>query len=118
MKKNFFLKPDQLRPLTDAPGGAYASDRIVVDGAKVGYMYREESDHDTDTGWRFLAGDEDDDYMNNSDNFGIYHLNLIANIDPEIVQYLVAPVGSAFIRDDESGELLPDEEDVHNEGDE
>jgi hypothetical protein len=117
MKKNFFLKPDQLRPLTDAPGGAYASDRIVVDGAKVGYMYREAPDHDSDSGWRFLAGDENDEYMNNADSFGIYHINLIANIDAEIVQYLDAPEGSAFIRD-ESGKLVPDEEDVHNAGEE
>lgn len=108
MKKNFFLKPDQIRPLTDEPGGAYASDRIVVDGAKVGYMYREPNDHDSDSGWRFLAGDEDDYYLNNPAKFGIYHLNLIANVDPEIVQYLDAPEGSAFRRADKSGKLVPD----------
>ncbi len=106
MKKIFFLKPEQIRPLTDMPGGCYASDRIVVDGAKVGYMYREAPDHDTDSGWRFIAGDEEEDYMNNSDNFGIYHLNLIANIDADIVQYLAGPTGSEFLRD-ENGELVP-----------
>ena|ERR1043165_6964443 len=110
MKKEFFLKPEQIRPLTDETGGGYASDRIVVDGAKVGYMYREAPDHDSDSGWRFLAGDENDEYMNNADHFGIYHLNHIANIDADIVPFLGAPQGSAFIRNGEDGKLLPDTE--------
>ena len=40
-------------------GSCYASDRIAVDGCPVGYCYREEPDNDTDTdsGWRFFAGE-------------------------------------------------------------
>lgn len=43
------------------PEGCFATDRILVDGCKVGYMYREEPDSDSsmpDSGWRFNAGDE------------------------------------------------------------
>ena len=41
--------------------GCLVSDRITKDGCKVGYMYREEPDDSApDSGWRFMAGDEDD----------------------------------------------------------
>lgn len=109
MKKNFFLKPDQIRPLTDLPGGAFASDRMVVDGAKVGYMYREAPDHGSDSGWRFLAGDESDEYMDNPANFGIYALNIIANYDTEVLPLLNTPPGNAFVRDPASGRLIVDD---------
>ncbi len=42
------------------------SDKITKEGFKVGYMYREEPTvGNPDSGWRFMAGNEDDEYMNN-----------------------------------------------------
>ena len=41
------------------------SKKITRDGWKVGFMLREELQDDEDSGWQFLAGDEDDDYINN-----------------------------------------------------
>jgi hypothetical protein len=87
-------------PGWDGPKGCIATDRIMVDGAKVGYMYREEPDNGGDSGWRFTAGDESDDYMDNPDNSGIYDLNSICNSDPEIIPFLTEPYSSAFARDD------------------
>lgn len=41
------------------PEGCLATDRIMVDGSRIGYMYREEPDPDMpDSGWRFTAGDD------------------------------------------------------------
>lgn len=78
----------------------FISDRITVDGMKVGYMYREEPEKDMpDSGWRFLAGDEDDVYMNNSDNLGIYHLNTACNYDMDIIPLLNRSYGTAYVRD-------------------
>jgi hypothetical protein len=87
-------------------GGAIASDRITVDGERVGYMYRTAPHNDLDSGWAFLAGDETDAYMDDATNHGIYDVNTIANYDPEIIPLLDAPVGSAFSRGP-SG-LVPD----------
>lgn len=53
-------------------GGCFASDRITVDGARVGYMYREAPDFPKDSGWRLLAGDESDEYMDDADQHGVY----------------------------------------------
>lgn len=79
--------------------GCFASDKITKKGYKVGYMYREQPDEVTpDSGWRFLAGDEDDEYINNPNNLHIFALNTICNYDRDIIPYLKSEVGSAYIR--------------------
>ena len=101
--KKFKLSKDQIRPLVAMPGGCFATDRITVDGCRVGYMYREPPDHDSDSGWRFFAGDESDDYANDPDKLEIYAINTIANYDPSIIPLLDSPIGSAFERQPGSG---------------
>ncbi|MBQ3010673.1 MAG: DUF2185 domain-containing protein [Oscillospiraceae bacterium] len=79
--------------------GCFATDRITKDGYKVGYMYRELPDEGVpDSGWRFMAGDEDEEYMNNPDNIHIFAINTICNYDRDIIPYIRARVGSAYIR--------------------
>ncbi len=106
-KKQFALRADQIKPLAEGRGGCFATDMITVEGRKVGYMYREKPDNDTDSGWRFMAGNESEDYMNNPDNHSIYDVNTIANYDPDIIPLLDKPAGSAFERDAGSGKFVP-----------
>ena len=91
-EKKYFLSVNQTKRLIDSNEGCIATDRITVDGCKVGFMYREESyqNGNPDSGWRFMAGDEDedDDYMNNADNHAIYQVNTICNYDPDIIAFL------------------------------
>ncbi|MDR1068047.1 MAG: DUF2185 domain-containing protein [Clostridiales Family XIII bacterium] len=103
-RKDFRLQPseieDRLPDWQDA-GGCLCTDRITVDGCKVGFMYREEPDEGVpDSGWRFFAGDEDDEYTGNPEHSGVYHLNTIANYDADVIPFLNAPYGSAFGRDE------------------
>ena len=42
--KTFRLSSNEIKILTDMKGGCIASDRITVDGQKVGYAYREDPD--------------------------------------------------------------------------
>ena len=80
MEKNYKLKKEDIRELIDSEEGCIATDRITVDGAKVGFMYREEpSKKYPDSGWRFLAGDETQEYLDNENNSEIYKLNTICN---------------------------------------
>lgn len=66
-------------------------------------MYREEPDDNVpDSGWRFLMGEEDDDYMDNPENHNIFALNTICNYDPDIIPYLDSPAGTFLIRVSES----------------
>lgn len=75
-------------------------------------MYREEPDFEGDCGWRFLSGDESQDYLDDLEtlHIAIYDLNTIANYDPEIIRLLDAPIGSSFERDEDSGEFVEIEE--------
>jgi hypothetical protein len=106
MTKSFRLSPEQIEPLAPGLGSCIASDRITVDGLPVGFMYREEPEGDTDSGWRFMAGDEDEAYMEDPDRFGLYDLNTLANYDPDIVPLLDAPLDSAYERSPETGRLV------------
>jgi hypothetical protein len=99
--KQFRIEKHRLRPLLpdwDEPGGCLATDRILVDGAKVGYCYREAPCGEWDSGWRFTAGDESDEYMDAPAHSGVYSLNLLANYDAEILPLLRAPAPCAFTR--------------------
>jgi hypothetical protein len=98
MKKSFKISGDQIRSLIPSMEGCFASDRITVDGARVGYMYREHPSKDGDSGWRFFAGDEPQEYVDDPNNLGIYEVNTICNYDSAIIPFLDAPVGSAFGR--------------------
>ena len=111
-KKEFPLKGHEIVPIATGYGGCICSDRITVDGATVGFMYRDEPMYEADSGWCFLAGDEDEAYMDDSKKHGIYDVNTIANYAPGIIAYLDAPTGSRFVLDEEEGgyRLLPDDE--------
>ncbi len=101
-KKDEFIKIEIKKLIEwDEPNGegCFASDRITKDGFKVGYMYREEPDEGIpDSGWRFLAGDEDDSYINDPNNVNLFAINTICNYDKDIIPYLKSEVGSAYIR--------------------
>lgn len=103
-KKNDFIKVkvEQLVDWKEPNGeGCIVSDKITKEGFKVGYMYREEPEQGIpDSGWRFLAGNEDDEYMNNPNNHHIFSINTICNYDKDIISYLYSDIGSAFIRVD------------------
>jgi hypothetical protein len=96
------LSPTDIKDLITGLGGCLASLRITVDGAKVCFMYREEADNEFDSGWRFMAGDEDDEFLDNPDNFEVYDVNTIANYDQDIIPFLKSPAGFAFEREDAS----------------
>lgn len=91
--------------------GCIVSDKITKEGWKVGYMYREfPMSNFPDSGWCFLKGDEDDEYMNNPDNHHIFALNTVCNYDPDIMEYLDAPYDTRLIRISEDKFILDDGE--------
>jgi hypothetical protein len=98
MQKTFKLQASEIRDLAPHRGACFASDRITVDGRRVGFMYREAPDSELDSGWRFLAGDETQEYLDNPDNLAMYDVNTIANYDGAILPLLGAPIGAAFER--------------------
>jgi len=88
---------DLLRDWT-GPDRCLATERILADGAPVGYCYREAPCGDWDSGWRFTAGDESDAYMDDPACSGVHGLNDIAGRDPDILAILQTPAPCAFAR--------------------
>lgn len=84
---------------TDKLGFALAPKQLVENKLKVRFMYREEPDNQDDSGWRFFSGYETDEYVNNPDNIGLYDVNTITTIDPDVVPFLDSPIGSAYERE-------------------
>jgi hypothetical protein len=96
--KKFAIPGDQIQRIISPMGGCLATDRILVDGKKVGYMYREITERAEDSGWRFFAGDESQEYIDDISHTAIYDVNTIANYDRDIIQYLQVPPPCAFDR--------------------
>ena len=101
--RDYHVKAEDMKNLLpdgENATGCIATNRITVEGCKVGYCYREKADGDWDSGWRFTAGDESDEYMDDPNNAGIYGLNSICNDDPDIIPLLNTPAPCAFERDE------------------
>ena len=101
MNKKYFLSPENIKALVYGHGGGIATDMIMVEGKPINYMYREESDEPSDSGWCFMSGYESQEYLDNPDNMAIYDLNTIANYSSDIVTFLDAPYGSAYERNED-----------------
>jgi hypothetical protein len=78
--------------------GCIVSNKILKENYMIGYMYREDPNNPPDSGWRFLAGNEDEEYMNNANNFNIVDLQTICQIDKNVELYLNSNIGTSYIR--------------------
>jgi hypothetical protein len=97
-EKKFKIPGEQIKRLIPSMGGCMASDKILVDGELVGYMYRERPKKDHDSGWCFFSGAEDQAYTEAPKHFAIYDVNTVANYDPAIIPYLESEFGRAYER--------------------
>ena len=100
--KKLKLKGEDIKPLLewDGPSGCIATDKITVEGFKIGYMYREKPNPKyPESGRRFFQGEESDEYIKDVKNSGIYDLNTICNYDPSIIPLLKSPYGVCYYRD-------------------
>ena len=103
----FKLKPEEIRDIVPPMGYCLVSDKITVDGLKVGFMYREKPEEKDDSGWRFLSGTETEEYMDDESNTMIFEVNVVANYDPSIIAYLKSKVGTELERVEGTDEFGP-----------
>lgn len=78
--------------------GAYVSKKITKEGWKVGYMFKDKALNEWDSGWQFLAGNEDDKYLESPENIELLSIASICQIDSDILKYLDNPIGTHLIR--------------------
>ena len=62
----------------------------------IGYCYRERTDIKIDSGWRFLFGDEDEEYLDNPDNSLTKDLSELIEWKPELKAIISERFGSEF----------------------
>lgn len=77
----------------------FVTNRILIDGARVGYLYREAPDDERDSGWRFTANDESDEYMEDSKNLAFVSIGAVLSRDDSFIHLLDSPEGSSFAFD-------------------
>lgn len=84
-----------IKEYTDLQKYAFVTQR-ALDNNYVGYCYRENSDIKIDSGWRFMFGDEDDDYLDNPDNTQTKDISEILEWKPELKQIISEKPGKDF----------------------
>ncbi len=114
---DYFQRLDKVedKGLTQGNAGCIVSNRISVDDMPTTYFYREKAlNAFPDSGWRFLAGDESEAYLQDAKNAHVFALNTIANVCPEIIPFLDQPTGSAYVLgEDGAFRSLTSEEENH-----
>lgn len=119
MSKRYVLADDGAEQGTTECGTAAASDEITTMGRTIGYMYRDEPGDEHDSGWRFLSGDESQEYLDDEGHVDVVTVDAIAKQDAAIVQYLGSPPGTHLVRVDGSDEFVDaDEEPTDNDWEE
>lgn len=84
----------------------FVTKRVLNEGHKVGYLYREQPDDEKDSGWRITSNTENDEYMDDPGNVAYVSLGAVLSKDDSFVSLLGLPAGSAFIRDRSTGEFV------------
>ncbi|HEZ0641366.1 TPA: DUF2185 domain-containing protein [Neisseria meningitidis] len=82
--------------LSSALDRCIATNTVAKQNRPVGFLYREATVFENDSGWRFFSGDETDEYTDDPDNFSIVSLADIAKTNPETAVLLSQPEGSAW----------------------
>lgn len=77
---------------------SYVSKKIIDEGWKVGYMTREEALNENDSGWSFMVGNEDDEYIADYRNIKLLSIAEVCQLDSDVLKYIDNPVGTALIR--------------------
>ncbi len=60
------------------------------------WMYREEPIGEFDSGWRIFADQDTEEFINTSGNIIPLEFNVLANLNPRVVEVYNAPVGADF----------------------
>ena len=108
-ENNFKIPIDQITDLINPMGFCMVSNKITVEGEKVGFMYREKPEDKNDSGWRFLSGTETQDYVDDPHTSKIMDVNTVANYDQAIIPYLNMPFGTELERLENTDQFIETE---------
>ena len=61
-------------------------------------MDREQPVDENDSGWMFMAGDEEEEYLSNYENITLLRIYELYQLDPDIWKCIDKPIGTKLIR--------------------
>ena len=93
--------PEAITPLIKPMGFCIISCKIIDESEPVGYMYRERGDEEEDSGWRFLSGNETEEYLDDEANYKVIAVDLVAAYEPLIIPHLTSKYGNEFERSED-----------------
>ncbi len=74
--------------------GGFLVSKNIISGKPVKYSFREKSSIQQLNGWNLYSSEDDEAYVNNSDNFVILGAESISKIAPVILEIFNAPYGT------------------------
>lgn len=89
-----------IKEYSDLQKYAYVTLR-ALENDHIGFCYRENSEIKIDSGWRFMYGDEDEDYLENPDNTETKDLSEVLKWKSQISQILNERPGKEFEWDED-----------------
>lgn len=88
-------REEEIKDYTDLDKYAFVTVR-AFENNHIGFCYRDWSDIKINSGWRFLFGDEDEDYLDNPENSLTKDLKEILEWKPQTGEILLAKRGEDF----------------------
>ncbi len=70
--------------------------QLALENKHVGYCYREYPETKIDSGWRFMHGTEDEDYVSEPSNSISIYLDEVLDVNPQLKKILDSPFKSEF----------------------
>ncbi len=88
-------------------GGTIVTKSVLNGTSKLKWLFRQDSGHGN--GWVAFGDTDSQEYVNNADNMSIVDFNVLANIEPTVVNVFYMPFGSDLeFRSDKTGKYFID----------
>lgn len=101
--KELKIRKQDIKRILDDPRAykeCLVSDSIMVEGNKVGVCIKEDAIGEGFSGWTFLSGLEDEEYLYDLENFDMYSVQHLLNYDKEVELILDSQPPVNFVRDE------------------
>ena len=74
--------------------GGFIVSKNIISGSKIRYVYREKSNIPQFNGWTMYSIDDNESYINNSENFAVLNAESLFKLSPVMKEIFYAPYGT------------------------